>query len=117
MAAVHPRFLTPHTSILLMAFIVAALALTGGFVWLAVVSTLARMAVYAVTIAAWLKIERRSMGDMAMGALGIALCLAVSTQATLAAWTTLAGLLLAGLPLYLLARRDRQQRRQGVEQG
>jgi amino acid transporter len=117
LAAVHPRFQTPHTSILLMAFIVAALALSGGFVWLAVVSTLARMAVYAVTIAAWLKIARRPAGDMALGALGIALCLAVATQATAAAWATLAGLLLAGLPLYFLARRDRQQRRQRVEQG
>jgi amino acid transporter len=107
LAAVHPRFLTPHTSILLMAFIVATLALSGGFVWLAVVSTLARMAVYAVTIAAWLKIERRGAGEVALGLIGILLCLAVSTQATLAAWATLAALLVAGLPLYLFARRTR----------
>jgi APA family basic amino acid/polyamine antiporter len=43
------------------------LALSGGFVWLAVVSTLARMVVYAVTIAAWLKIERRAAGEIALG--------------------------------------------------
>jgi amino acid transporter len=108
LAAVHPRFLTPHTSILLMALLVASLALSGGFVWLAVVSTLARMAVYAVTIAAWLKISRRGPGDHALGALGILLCAAVSTQATVAAWATLAALLIAGLPLFLLARRTRQ---------
>jgi hypothetical protein len=90
-----------------MAFIVAGLALSGGFVWLAVVSTLARMAVYAVTIAAWLKIERRGVGGVSLGLLGILLCLAVSTQATFAAWATLAALLVAGLPLYIFARRTR----------
>jgi amino acid transporter len=103
-AAVHPRFLTPHASILLMAAIVAVLALSGGFVWLAVVSTLARMVVYAVTIGAWLKIERRGAGEIALGLVGILLCLAVTTQATVTAWATLAGLLLAGLVLFLLAR-------------
>jgi amino acid transporter len=105
--AVHPRFKTPHGSILLMASLVAVLALSGGFVWLAVVSTLARMAVYAVTIAAWLKVERRRAGEIMLGALGIMLCAAVATQATAAAWATLAALLLAGLALYLLARRTR----------
>jgi amino acid transporter len=105
--AVHPRFKTPHGSILLMASLVAVLALSGGFVWLAVVSTLARMAVYAVTIAAWLKVERRRAGEIMLGALGIMLCAAVATQATAAAWATLAALLLAGLTLYLLARRIR----------
>jgi amino acid transporter len=105
--AVHSRFETPHGSILLMAALVAVLALSGGFVWLAVVSTLARMAVYAVTIAAWLKIERRGAGEIMLGALGILLCAAVATQATSAAWATLAALLLAGLLLYLLARRTR----------
>ncbi len=106
-AAVHPRFQTPHGSILLMSLLVAGLALSGGFVWLAVVSTLARMAVYAVTIAAWLKIDRRSAGEVTIGLVGILLCAAVSTQATAAAWATLAALLLAGLALYALARRAR----------
>lgn len=105
--AVHPRFATPAGSILLMAALVAALALSGGFVWLAVVSTLARMAVYAVTIAAWLKLERRGPGNLLLGALGILLCAAVATQATAAAWATLAALLFAGLLLYLFARRAR----------
>lgn len=106
-AAVHPRFQTPHASILLMAALVAALALSGGFVWLAVISTLARMAVYAVTIAAWLRIQRRAADDMILGVVGILLCAAVSTQATASAWATLAALLLAGLVLFLIARRTR----------
>jgi amino acid transporter len=107
LAGVHPRFLTPYSSILLMAALVASLALSGGFVWLAVVSTLARMGVYGVTIAAWLKIGPRSPGEIALGSIGILLCGAVATQATFAAWATLAALLCAGLPLFLFARRAR----------
>jgi amino acid transporter len=106
-ATVHSRFQTPLGSILLMAALVTGLALSGGFVWLAVVSTLARMGVYAVTIAAWLKVDRRSAGEWTIGLLGILLCIAVSTQATATAWVTLAALLLAGLALYFLARRAR----------
>lgn len=106
-AAVQPRVQTPIGSILLMAALVAVLALSGGFVWLAVVSTLARMAVYATTIAAWLKVDRRSAGEWSIGLLGILLCLAVSTQATATAWATLAALLFTGLVLYFLARRAR----------
>jgi chromate transport protein ChrA len=98
-----------------MAAIVAALALSGGFVWLAVVSTLARMAVYAVTIAAWLKIARRSRREIGLGLTGILLCLGVSTQASAAAWATLGALLLAGLLLFLLARRARQQPLERIE--
>lgn len=105
LAAVHPRFLSPHRSIWLMAGLSAVLALSGGFVWLAVVSTLARMVLYAVTIAAWLKVGRPGAGEASLGVVGILLCIAVSTQATGAAWLTLAALLLAGLLLYAFARR------------
>lgn len=105
LAAVHPRFLTPHGSILMMAALVSILALSGGFVWLAVVSTLARMAVYAVTIAAGLKVARPGTGGRALGVVGILLCAAVASQATAAAWATLVALLLAGLALYAVARR------------
>lgn len=105
LAAVHPRLLSPHRSIWLMAGLSAVLALSGGFIWLAVVSTLARMVLYAVTIAAWLKVERPGVGEASLGIVGILLCIAVSTQATGTAWLTLAALLLAGLLLYAFARR------------
>lgn len=106
LAVVHPRFLSPHRSILLMAALSAVLALSGGFVWLAVVSTLARMAVYGVTIAAWLRTDRRAPGEWALGISGILLCMAIASQATAAAWATLGALLIAGLLLYALARRS-----------
>ena len=41
---------------------VAALAVSGSFVWLAIVSTLARLVVYAVSIAALPKAERPGAG-------------------------------------------------------
>ena len=44
--AVSKRFATPVHSILFMGGLIAILALTGSFVWLAVISTLARMIVY-----------------------------------------------------------------------
>ena len=45
------RFATPANSILFMGGLIALLALSGSFVWLAVVSTLARMFVYSISIA------------------------------------------------------------------
>ncbi len=102
--AVHPRFATPHGSILLMAVLVAALALSGGFVWLAVVSTLARMAVYAVTIAAWLKIERGAGPAISCSARSASCCAPRSRpRRPPPPGRRLPRLLLAGLVLYLLA--------------
>lgn len=105
LAAVHPRFASPHASILFMSGLAAVLALTGGFVWLAVVSTLARLVVYGVTIAAWLASGRRRAGERVLGGIGILLCAAVATQAEVKAWVTLALLALGGWFLFRLARR------------
>jgi amino acid transporter len=52
-AAVHPRWSTPHVSILFYA---------GGFVWLAGVSTLTRLLGYALCIAALPRVRRRMAG-------------------------------------------------------
>ncbi|MDB5695422.1 MAG: amino acid permease [Sphingomonas bacterium] len=50
-ARVSERYATPANSILFMGGLVTVLALTGSFVWLAVISTLARMLVYSASIA------------------------------------------------------------------
>jgi amino acid transporter len=52
---VSPRFATPANSIAFMGVLIALLALSGSFVWLAVVSTLARMFVYSISIASLAK--------------------------------------------------------------
>lgn len=105
-ARVHPRFETPANSILFFTLIVGALAISGSFVWLAIVSTLARMIVYAVTIAALPRAPGRprlNAGHYAVGALGIAVCAWAAAQADANAWLTLGALAAAGLLLFILA--------------
>jgi basic amino acid/polyamine antiporter, APA family len=108
-AAVHRGFATPFVSILFFAALVAALAVSGSFVWLAVVSTLARMIVYVVTILALPRAPGRpvrvSPSHWAGAAIGVLICAAVAAQADRAAWLTLAALSAAGLLLYLLKPR------------
>ena len=105
-ASVHPRFVTPANSIAFLALLAATLALVGTYVWMAVISTLARLIVYAVTIAArpWAPGQPKPrLWFYAMGAAGIALCIWGAAQATAEAWSTLAALALAGALLYLIA--------------
>jgi amino acid transporter len=106
-ARVQPRFETPANSILFFALAVAALAISGSFVWLAVVSTLARMIVYAVAIAALLRAPNRprlTAVHYLLGAIGIAVCVWAAAQADTKAWLTLGALAGAGLLLYAVAR-------------
>jgi APA family basic amino acid/polyamine antiporter len=106
-ARVQPRFETPANSIFFFALIVGALAVTGSFVWLAIVSTLARMIVYAVTIAALTRAPGRPRLNAAhyvIGANGIAVCAWAASQADAKAWATLGALAGAGLPLFAVAR-------------
>jgi amino acid transporter len=104
-ARVHPRFLTPHTSIAFFAAASATLALIGSYVWLAVISALARLFVYGVTIAALPRIPGRTRAlNYAMAAAGIALCVWAAAQATADAWRTLGLLAVAGAILFFAAR-------------
>lgn len=106
-ARVEPRFETPANSIAFFAIFAGALAVTGSFVWLAVVSTLARMIVYAVTIAALPRApqpRRLRTVHHVIGAAGILVCVWAMAQADTKAWVTLAALAAAGLALYALAR-------------
>jgi amino acid transporter len=106
-ARVHPSFLTPHNSIAFLAVFAAALALIGTYVWLAVISILARLIIYAVTIAALRRAPERGTVPRwlyVMGAAGIALCIWASLQVEWDAWRTLALLALAGAALYAIAR-------------
>jgi basic amino acid/polyamine antiporter, APA family len=101
---VEPRFATPVPSILFLGALVAALAISGSFVWLAVVSTLARMFVYAIGIAALPKLERRAW-LWAPVAVGITLCAWAAAQSSAEAWRTLAILAGSGVVLFLIQRR------------
>lgn len=111
---VSERWHTPVNSILFMGVLGGLLALTGSFVWLAVVSTLGRLFVYGFSIAA-LPAARRSVGKptgaglWAMMAGGIAVCLWAASQSELRSWAMLVPLLAAGSSLYFLASRARRR--------
>ena len=106
-ARVHPSFLTPHNSIAFLAVFAATLALIGTYVWLAVISILARLIIYAVTIAALPRAPERGTVPRWLyltGAAGIALCIWASLQIEWESWRMLALLAMAGALLYAIAR-------------
>jgi amino acid transporter len=104
---VSERYATPSNSILFMGGLIAVLALSGSFVWLAVMSTLARMIVYSISIAALPKASRgqalRPMMWLTVAA-ALAICAWAAFQSDLKAWLTLLVLAGAGMGLFLLAR-------------
>ena len=105
-ARIHPRFETPANSIAFMALLAGILALSGSFVFLAAVSVLSRLFVYAVTIAALPRApERPRLGaaHWISGAAGIALCAWAAAQASAESWMVLGALAAAGALLYVLA--------------
>lgn len=101
---------TPAKSILFMAVLCAALALSGSFVWLAVASTLARMFAYGACIAALPAARRHAnmpispaMWSVILG--GLLLCVLVAAQSSARSWTLLSILFAVGLLLYAIAAR------------
>ncbi|MEO7635859.1 MAG: APC family permease [Sphingomicrobium sp.] len=105
--AISPRFATPANSIAFLGLLAAALALSGGFVWLAVVSTLSRIVVYGVTVATLL---RGGVGAawLILALAAVAACLWLAAQAEPIAWITLGGLAAAGLILYAFSASRRR---------
>lgn len=111
-AAVSPRWRTPANSVLFMGLLTTVLALTGSFVWLAVVSTLARLFVYGSSIVALPAQRKRSgqpIGPLLLVAVagGLAVCLWAGLQSKPESWWMLGGLVAGGLLLYALAARGR----------
>jgi len=106
--AVSGKLKSPANSILFLGVIVAPLAISGSFVWLAVVATLARMVIYPLTIASLPFMPGRpplSALHWVTGAAGIAICLWGMTQADVRSWLTLLALSILGVILYVLATR------------
>lgn len=81
LGAVHPRFQTPHVSILFTTAMMTIVTLTGGFIYAVTVSTLARLLIYATTCGS-LPVFRKRQGDNApfrapMGKAAAAIVIAV----------------------------------------
>jgi APA family basic amino acid/polyamine antiporter len=104
--AVSARYSTPANSVLFMGLVVAALAVSGSFVWLAIVSTLARLAVYSLCIAALPRATKPGAAIWAMVGSGLTVCLWAASQSKWQSWAALGAAVLAGLLLYSLARRQ-----------
>src|SRR5207237_7119537 len=97
------HYATPANSILFMGALGAVLALTNSFIWLAIVSTLARLFVYSACIAA-LPRARPGWLSWVLLAGGFAVCIWAAAQSTSRSWAMLASFVLAGFLLYGLAR-------------
>ena len=111
---VHPKFHTPANSILFYGVFAALLALSGGFVWLAAMSTVVRLLVY-VTCVATLPVLHRKLGEyegqftlwggMTIPVVALVLSVGLLTQAKLESWLVTGGFVLFGSVLYLVSGR------------
>jgi len=114
LARVHPRFHTPHFSILLYGGLCLAMALTGSFVWLAVISTLVRLLTYMICIASLPRLRStiepqpdqfRLPGGLLIPGIAMLLCLWLVTHAAPDSWLMTGVFFLAGTVLYLFTHR------------
>ena len=113
-ASVHEKYQTPHVSLWIYGVLCLAMALTGSFVWLAVMSTLARLLTYIVCIAALPRLEKTTEpvedqfklpGGLLIPAIAVLLCLWLITYASAEAWLTTLVFMGLGSVLYVLSRR------------
>ncbi len=112
-AQVHARHATPANSILCYGIAAFALAASGSFVWLAVVSVLTRLLLYLSCIASMPAVRRqagaaqlmRLPGGWCIPLLAAAVCVALLTQVDVRAVVATAALLAIGSVLYVVARK------------
>jgi len=108
LARLDPRSAMPTVSIALFAAMAFLLGASGSFVWLASISVVARVLIYLACIATLQRMRDvdgiNLPGGFLVPAIAITLCLYLLAQASLTAWLTTAGLLLAGSLLWVLAR-------------
>ena len=113
--AVHPRFHTPANAIGFYAVFSIILALSGGFVWLAAMSTVVRLLVYVVSIATLPVLQSRIgeyegqfrlPGGLLIPVFAFCLSLWLMSHAPLKSWLITAGFMAVGTVVYAFTRRD-----------
>ena len=91
------------------------MALTGSFIWLAIMSTLVRLVTYMVCIAALPRLARNTEahddvfnipGGMLVPGFAMVLCLWLISQASVGAWLTMGGFFILGSGLYFWTKRE-----------
>jgi amino acid transporter len=112
--AIHPRYQTPANSILFYAAFSIILALSGGFVFLAVMSTVVRLMVYVMCIAT-LPVLHRKLGEfegqfklyggMTIPVVALILSIWLTTHASLRSWAVTGAFMALGGVLYLVTSR------------
>jgi basic amino acid/polyamine antiporter, APA family len=114
LAVIHPRYRTPHVAVVLSGLLVLGLTLSGQFVYLLTVSTIARLLVFGVTCVA-LPILRRKPdlpvarfmlpGGLAIPAAALALIAWLLASSSFAATRDVAILTVIGALIYAIGRR------------
>lgn len=112
---VNAKFATPDHSIILFGAMVFIFCASSSFVFLAAASSLARILIYILCIAALPKLRKtlgpeakaeayRPPGGLAVPVIALVLCVWACTQAAAGSWAVVAGVVAVGLLLYKLAR-------------
>ena len=114
LSAVHEKYRTPANAIMIYGLFAILLALSGGFIWLAVMSTVVRLLVYIMCILT-LPVLHKKLGEyegqfslpggMAIPVLALLLSLWLMTHASLQSWMATGGFMLLGAIFYALKRR------------
>ncbi len=113
--AVHPRFRTPHVSIVVFTALVWLMALVGNFRWNVVLSAVARLFAYGAVCIAMLVLRRKQprgarfalpAGPL-LGMLGIAFALVLVSRMGRAELVIIAGTMVIALINWLWARRQK----------
>jgi basic amino acid/polyamine antiporter, APA family len=111
-AAIHPRFRTPHLSIVAIAIAVWAFALLGSFAWNVTLSAVARLFYYAAVCASVPVLRRRQPqaalfrlpGGAVLPVLGVSICAALLTRVDFSKSVILLAVILTAGVNWLLVR-------------
>ncbi len=116
LGGVHPRYLTPHQSIVFFGVIAFGLAVWGSFAWLAGMSSVVRLAVYVLSIGCLPALRRklgpppvRVPGGYTIPVIAILVCLWLLAQVTLRPVLVTLAFLAVGTALYALAPASRRR--------
>jgi APA family basic amino acid/polyamine antiporter len=114
MAAVHPRFRTPHVAIIVHAIIACALSVSSTFQYLAILSNIAALLLYLFCCAAAFQLIRRDVrsdgvpfsipGDKVVPVLAVAVVLWILSHATLSEFGVAAAVLVIASGLFALRK-------------